>query len=264
MTWASNAREEAIAHMARPKPAITRSANHQYRYDGVTYPGVTSIVGVIDKSRPLMIWASRLTAEAALDQLDALPEMVRVNKRPGVIRLLTDQSSWRRDEAASTGTAIHTFAERVVNGDDLGEVGESIRDRVNHYVDWWAQSGWTRRVTEAFVINRTLGYGGTLDLLAYDEEGRTVLADVKSGKNIYPETTLQLLAYGEAELIARPTDTEAFPMPHVDRYVVLHVTEAGVSPIELEVTDEDREALRACIPLSRWKAAREKKWRNAA
>ena len=47
-----------------------------------------------------------------------------------------------------------------------------------------------------------LGYGGTLDLLAYDETGRTVLADVKTGRSVYSETRLQLLAYGEAALIA--------------------------------------------------------------
>lgn len=247
----------------KPKPAITRDRWHRYTYQGVTYPGVTSIVGVIDKSKPLMVWASRLTAEAALEQLDTLPDMVRKNGRAGVVRLLTDQSAWRRDEAASIGTAIHEFAERVANGDDLGEVPESIRVRVHHYVDWFAASGWRRRITEALVVNPTLGYGGTLDLLAFDEQGRTVLADVKSGKSIYPETTLQLLAYGEAELIAPQGSPTAYPMPSVDRYVILHVTESGVEPIEVEPTDADREALRACIPLAAWKAAREKKWRAA-
>jgi hypothetical protein len=249
--------------MTRPKPAITRDRWHRYTYQGVTYPGVTSIVGVIDKSKPLMVWSSRLTAEAALDQLETLPDLVRKNGRQGVVRLLTDQSSWRRDEAASIGTAIHEFAERVANGDELGEVPESIRARVHHYVDWFAASGWRRRITEALVINTTLGYGGTLDLLAFDEQGRTVLADVKTGRNIYPEVTLQLLAYGEAELIAPQGSPTAYEMPKVDRYAVLHVTESGVEVVEVEPTDEDREALRSCIPLSRWKAAKEKRWRAA-
>lgn len=263
--WATKARAVAVAaqRQPRPKAAITRDRWHRYTYQGVTYPGVTSIVGVIDKSKPLMVWASRLTAEAALEQLDTLPDMVRKNGRAGVVRLLTDQSAWRRDEAASIGTAIHEFAERVANGDDLGEVPESIRVRVRHYVDWFAASGWKRRITEALVVNPTLGYGGTLDLLAFDEQGRTVLADVKSGKNIYPETTLQLLAYGEAKLIAPQGSPTAYPMPSVDRYVVLHVTESGVECIELEPTEDDRTALRACIPLAAWKAAKEKKWRAA-
>jgi hypothetical protein len=263
--WVRPAREEAIEHMAsKPKPAITRDRWHRYTYQGVTYPGVTSIVGIVDKSKPLMTWASRLTAEAALEQLDALPGMVAKNGRQGVVRLLTDQSSWRRDEAASIGTAIHAFAERVANGDELGEVPDGIRARVHHYVDWFAASGWRRRLTEALVVNPTAGYGGTLDLLAYDEQGRTVLADVKTGKNVYAETRLQLLAYGEAERIAPQGSLEDYPMPAIDRYVVLHVTESGVEPIELDLGDEDRAALAACIPLARWKAAHEKKWRSAA
>ena len=89
----------------------------------------------------------------------------------------------------------------------------------------------------------TLGYGGTLDLLAYDEAGRTVLADVKSGANVYPEVVLQLLAYGEAALIAPQGSPLAYPMPTIERYVVLHVTDAGVRVIDVEVDDDDRAAL---------------------
>ena len=111
------------------------------------------------------------------------------------------------------------------------------------------------RLSEAYVINKTLGYGGTLDLLAYDENGQTVLADVKSGKGVYAETRLQLLAYAEAELIAPPESLIAYPMPPVHRHVVLHVTESGCRPIELDLNDLDREAYLSCLPLSRWVAA---------
>lgn len=67
---------------------------------------------------------------------------------------------------------------------------------------------------------------------------------------------LQLLAYGEAALIAPQGSPVAYPMPAIDRYAVLHVTEGGVRVIDVEVDDDDRAAFRACLPLSRWHAAR--------
>jgi hypothetical protein len=245
-----------VAGAARPKPAITRDRWHRYTHEGQTYPGVTSVLRVLDKSDALMAWASRNTAEAALAQLDHLASLRDTVGPEGVIKALTARSAWKRDEAAAAGSDIHGLAERIARGEPLLEVPPVIRARVEAYAAWWATSGWRVRLAEAFVVEPTLGYGGTLDLLAYDEAGRTVVADVKSGANVYPETRLQLLAYGEAALIAPQGSPTAYPMPNVDRYVVLHVTDAGVRVIDVEVDDEDRAAFRACLPLARWHAAR--------
>jgi hypothetical protein len=203
-----------------------------------------------------MTWASRNTAQAALAQLDHLAGLRDTVGPEGVIKALTARSGWKRDEAAAAGSDIHGMAERIAKGEALPEVSPAIRERVEAYATWWASSGWRARLTEAFVVHPDLGYGGTLDLLAYDETGRTVLADVKSGKNIYPEVILQLLAYGEAALIAPQGSPVVYPMPAIDRYAVLHVTDGGVRVIDVEVDDDDRAALRACLPLSRWHTAR--------
>ena len=55
--------------MAEGAEVITRDAAHRYTYEGVQYPGVTSILGVMDKSAALMNWAARQTAEAAVDMV---------------------------------------------------------------------------------------------------------------------------------------------------------------------------------------------------
>ena len=49
---------------------ITRSIDHQYSYEGKTYPGVTGILKVLDKSGPLMSWAARQTAEAVVSMME--------------------------------------------------------------------------------------------------------------------------------------------------------------------------------------------------
>jgi hypothetical protein len=250
----------APARTQKPKPAVVRDRWHRYTFEGTRYPGTTGIIRVLDKSDALIGWASRNTAEAALRLLDSLPELRATVGPEGVVKALTARSGWQRDEAAAAGSTIHGHAERIANGGELdGDLPDVVRERVLRYAEWWPTSGWRIRLAEAFIVDPVIGYGGTLDLLAYDEQGRTVLADVKSGKNIYPETRLQLAAYGMAALIAPQDSPVAYPMPPIERYAVLHVTDDGVRVVDLDIDDDDRAAFRACVILSGWHAGRKER-----
>jgi hypothetical protein len=247
--------------------AIQRSADHHYTFDGKTYPGVTGILKVLDKSGPLMAWAARQTAEAVLGMIElgptvgefdtqALKQLIHSVGPEGFIKAVTSRSSWKRDEAANLGTEVHALADLVVNAQPTPPMPEPVRLRVLKYADWWKASGWTLRVTEAMVVNRD-GYGGTFDLLAYDRERRTVLADIKTGNvmyrgKLYDSIPLQIAAYGMAEFVAPIGSPVAYPMPDIDRYVVLHVTTEGVQEIDIDITDRERLAFFACLSLSEW------------
>jgi hypothetical protein len=133
---------------ANSKPAITRDRWHRYTYAGLTYPGVTSILRVLDKSDALMAWASRNTAEAALAQLDHLASLRDTVGPEGVVKALTARSAWKRDEAAAAGSDIHGLAERIARGEPLPDVSPVIRARVEAYAAWWpgqtGASAWPR------------------------------------------------------------------------------------------------------------------------
>ena len=246
--------------------AITRSADHRYTYEGVTYPGVTSILKVLDKSDALMGWAARQTAEAAIALMEqpaiaspeggatrALYALYDAVGAEGVIRALTARSSWQRDEAASLGTEVHAAADYYMRHGSMEETPGPLRDRIKLYADWWQASGWTLRLSEAMIVNPEWGYGGTFDLLALDPEGRTVLADIKTGKGVYREAVLQLTAYGAyTGTVVQFTDGKVYPMPHVDRFVVLHVTTDGVREVELTVGNREMSAFLACLDLHHW------------
>lgn len=258
--WATPARAEAVAHQAKkPKPAITRNRWHQYTYQGVTYPGLTTVLRVINKDA-LIRWASRLTAEAAVSQAADLPGLVERNGVKGVVDMLLNQSDKRRDEAGSRGTEVHELAEKMLKGEPLPPLSEEKRAMLQGIAEWWARSGWRMRMTEALVVNPSMGYGGTLDLLAYDADGLTVLADYKtSSGGIYGETRLQLLGYGEATYIAPQGSPVVYNMPRIDRYVGLHVTTDGVTEVPMDIDDLDRQALHAVLPLHRWHQERKGK-----
>jgi hypothetical protein len=233
-------------------PAIGRSADHRYTYQGATYPGVTSILNVLDKSGPLMGWAANQTADAAIGLLEQLPAMLGTVGPEGVRKALTSRKNWTNDQAKDLGTDVHSMAELVVLGKPTPPMGEATRKRVLHYAEWWKASGWKLRLSEAMVVYPIHGYGGTFDLLAYDADGRTVLADIKTGKGVYREVALQLAAYGMAPIVAPSGSPIAYPMPDIDRHVVLHVTTEGVREVEVAVGGPEHLAFLACIELHRW------------
>jgi hypothetical protein len=233
-------------------PAISRSADHRYTYEGETYPGVTGILDILDKSGPLMGWAANQTADAAIASVAMLPSMLETSGPDGVRKFLTARKNWTNDTAKLLGTDVHAMAELVVKGEPTPPMADATRSRVLHYAAWWKASGWTLRLAEAMVVFPTHRYGGTFDLLAYDRDGRTVLADVKTGKGVYREVALQLAAYGLAPIVAPTGSPTAYPMPKIDRYVVLHVTTEGVRDVEIEVGTAEHMAWLACIDLHSW------------
>ena len=233
--------------------AITRSADHHYTYEGQTYPGATSILSVLDKSGPLMAWASRETANAAIRMAADLPKLIETVGEDGARKALTAKSGWERDEAARLGTEVHRLADLVVTGQPTPPMPENVRTRVLAYSVWWKASGWTLRLSEAAVVHPDAHYGGTFDLLARDPDGRTILADIKTGKGVYSEAALQLAAYGMAPLVAPFDSDTAYPMPTIDRYVIIHVLADTVREIEVPVGDAERQAFLACCDLAAWR-----------
>lgn len=242
-----------------PQP-ITSTADHRYTYEGVTYHSVTTMLRVLDKSDGLVPWAANQTAEAfrVLWQEggpDAINALTLATGWDGVRKAVTDRHRWQRDEAAQLGSEVHRLAElHLTTGLTDHIPDDGIRRRVDAYAEWWRNSGWSRPLTEVMGVNPSVGYGGTLDLLARDADGRLVLADIKTGKGVYREAILQLAAYGDFTVMQYPTlgQWKIAVMPKVDRYVILHVTLDGVREIELTVGQDERMAWLDCVDLYRW------------
>jgi len=251
--------------------SITRSVDHHYTLhdDGaepVTVPGTTDILHVIDKSDALMAWAANNTADAALElaghslgkdiAYSALDVLLSVVGPEGVHKALTARSGWKRDQAAALGSRVHGWADKLLTtgltDDDMASMDDATLKRVRAYAKWWHESGWKLRLTEAMVFHPVCGYGGTFDLLAYDENGKTVLADVKTGASVYREAILQLTAYGMAPLVQPANATRTFINPPPDRYVILHVTATKVRVVDVNVGEAERMAFLDCVDLYRW------------
>jgi hypothetical protein len=242
-------------------PAIQRSADHFYTYiddHGVRhgpFPGVTGMLEVLGANfSAASRYGAKQAATTVADILEtgSVDAMWAAQKREGFIAGITASAVNHRNERAALGTDVHAMAELVVKGEPTPPMAEATRKRVLHYAEWWKNAGWTLRLAEAMVVFPTHRYGGTFDLLAYDRDGRTVLADVKTGKGVYKEVALQLAAYSLAPIVAPTGSPKAYPMPKVDRHVVLHVTTEGVREVEIAVGTAEHMAWLACVDLHTW------------
>ena len=242
---------------------IQRTDDHRYLYAGKEFPGVTNVLKVIDKSDALIAWAARNTAEAALElaksrvhdgpvDTDGLSYLVATVGERGAVKALTERSTWKRDAAAHLGSAVHGYADDLVSGREIPELEGAQKAYVERYAEWWASAGWKVRTSEAIVVHDTHGYGGTLDLLCYDADGRTVLADIKTGASVFREAVLQLTAYGNAELLQTPVGA-LYTMPKVDRYAIIHVLgDKPTREVPIVVGTRELNAWGAALDLYGW------------
>ena len=135
------------------------------------------------------------------------------------------------NEAASIGTEAHSLAESMIKQDDEHTVNYSIisrkdeiilRERIRYLLDKLARLGYTKLESEVSLEGER--FGGTLDLLCYNEElDRYLLLDFKTSKNIYKSMYIQLAGY--CQLLKEVRNIE--------------VSHVGIILLKREVTDKD-------------------------
>jgi len=206
----------ARAPIAAKKGLTFTPSNHSYRLDGKAVPGVTTILGVLDKPA-LIKWSAKMVAEYVADHPDTI-EVLRDSGRNALVNTLKEVPWQARDKAADRGTDIHDYAEQLLNGteldiDDILPALVPVLENAIAFLDDWQISP---LLIEAPCASRTDWWAGTLDLVAdyvhpvTKAAGRGVF-DWKSGKALYPEYAWQFAAYGHAEFSGLGSDET--PMP---------------------------------------------------
>lgn len=242
---------ETLAESVKPVGLI-RTEDHRYYWNGRgPLPGVTDTLKVIHK------WELARYRENLIEDL-AIRYGPWLEKGDAIAAVDAD-----RDRAGSMGTAVHTWA-HVLGGDEKAAEGVNLEDWVIPYLRGYRGFlGWLRASqghilsAEHAVINLSDGYGGTYDLILVLND-QVWMVDIKTSKGYYPEFGLQLAAYGRGQFVALPNDPVQYPMPHIDRYAVLHLRpdqypDTGWRLVEYPVTDRDYIAFLAALDLYQWK-----------
>jgi len=241
-----------------PSEGVHRTKQHTYYFNGAgPWPGVTTITRVLD-APALTNWKLGEVARSAIEHAERLIEDREAGKTDAAVKYLTTLSTTAMDR----GSRIHQAIESILLRQPV-EIDPRDEPAVAGARAWLNQQAREHQLVplkvEAFLINETLGYGGTLDLIA-SIDGVTWLLDWKTGKSVawptgevYEDHRLQLAAYANAEFVALPGDPERYPLPLIERYGIVHVTDGGTRLYEANVTGADWTAFRACKYLSDWR-----------
>ena len=205
--------------MRETRPGLRFAAgNHTYRLDGAPVPGVTTIIGILDKPA-LPRWAAEQVARYVAEHPDAIEQLRSLGPEP-MVAALKGLPWQKRDDAATRGTTLHDHAERLLRGDDV-ELDDDdpllpvVENALAFMADWHIEPV----LIEQSVASLEHRWGGRLDLIARytrPDTGHTGVAifDWKSGKGMYPEYVWQLNAYAHAEFYGENGDEH--PMPPCD------------------------------------------------
>lgn len=205
--------------------------------DGIEVPSVTTILSLL--SGPgLAHWRMRQVAEAAVahcrsgewDDLD-VPELQKA-----AIKRLLDVPNLAGARARQRGLDVHEHVARWAAGEDQEDA-----------YGWDAMvKAWDIKPMFSETVVACPGhYAGRFDLVADLDKHRWLL-DVKTGKNLYRSTELQLSAYRWANF------TEARdPVPPVDRTGVLWYRDHDWRLYETVSPQTDLDVVKACARLYR-------------
>ena len=241
------------------------SDGHAYWVNGKRTTGVTTYLGIIDKSRALIPWAVGLYKDyltAALANGGVTIENIEEGAR---------QHTIRKEEAASIGSDVHDWIEKYIKGEkpEMPERKEA-QIGVNAFLDWVKANKVKFISSERVIYSRKHDFVGRMDIEA-KVNGELCLIDIKTSNGLYNTYNIQTAAYvkadeeeskrkyegrwllrlakeTEAEFIKRMSDKGKSDVPY-------QVFEAKFLDNEKGNMKRDFDAFLACIELYRWNAA---------
>jgi hypothetical protein len=174
--------------------------SHQYWVNGKRATGVTTFIGIKDKSRPLVIWATEIYRDFLLGAIKVAVITVEHIYRGAVLH------EERKREAAETGNKIHDWCEQYIKSildpknvaiPDMPEE-QAVKIGVAAFLDWVAEHKPKFKSSERLVYSKKHGYVGTLDIEA-EIKGKLYLIDLKSSNGLYNTVNMQTAAYVKAD-----------------------------------------------------------------
>lgn len=251
---------------AGPKNARTdpESGLRFYTWQGRELPSVTSVRRMAGIPHGLHQWSITQVINKALDNLPSIFARLASGAAadPGQVALIRTElrrgATEERDRSAQLGIAVHDAA---ATGRSLTAVPPEVAPRLRQHLDWLKQSGAEVLAVEFQVWNLEVGYAGTADLLVRFPDGSIWVVDLKTGKGVYAEHSLQLIAYLMGEFVGNDgvVDEARTALLHsVTGMAVLHLTNAGWEFQAIRADSRCWNAFRGLLAFATWMWAHEK------
>ena len=165
--------------------------------------GVTGIISVLDKSKPLGSWQQGMTLDFLLD---TLAQGNKIDEDKAIEAVI--QHELFLEKTVDIGKEIHAWCEHYIRH-DLKEKGyenmpaipdfpEAVRG-VNSFLSWIDEHKVKFRSTERIVYSMKHDFLGQMDFEAVID-GKHCMGDFKSSNGLYPTVRLQTAAYAMADM----------------------------------------------------------------
>lgn len=237
---------------------INAGNGHWYKIDGRKADGVTTLIKNGRPNPALIGWAAREVAEYVADNLDTVNNLAAAGREP-LIAALRNIPTAVLTKAGNRGTAVHTYAEKLVKGEEV-ECPDDLIGHVEAYAQFLDEWQVEPVLVEAVVASRRCGYAGTTDLVADVTTPATIAAadypwlahDIAAGtklraifdpktsrSGVWPDHAYQLAAYRHADVYLDDNHTEQ-PMADlgIDFAAVVHVRADGYDVVPVNADDD--------------------------
>lgn len=247
--------------MTNPANAKTDSDGlRYYEWEGEQYPSVTTLRRIIGVPFSLVNWMQANVMNAVISdpslaevrQVPSRGKTMRDEKPAEIRKRIRAAADAEREQSADRGSRVHEAAEQRV---PVSKADPDVAPFLAQFYDWLDASNAKVLSQEGQVFNLTLGYAGSYDLIVQLPDGRIVVIDIKTGKNIYADHALQLMGYGLGEFVGwndRRDMAATQLLQGAHALAVLHLTEEGWEFVELRVTPELRQAFESMCHLAHW------------
>lgn len=183
-------------------PTEDKPNRHMYYVNGERKTGVTTFIGIKDKSQALVSWATELAG----DHLIAILEKVGKVTELDIIESISLHSE-KKQEAADIGHEIHRWCERYIrhklkekgyeNMPELPEQKE-VQIGVNAFLDWETAHKVKFISSERIVYSKKNDFIGQMDIEA-EIDRELCMVDLKSSNGLYNTVQEQTAAYAKAD-----------------------------------------------------------------
>jgi len=207
-----------------------------YKLEGIgEFPSVTTVLGQIDKSGPLMGWA----VKTAIQYLQDHPKEL-ANDPMATFKAAKGWHKELKQQAADLGSAAHNCIEVYLKGqkiDGILEVEPKVKKPFDAFLEWQKNYKFELVKSEHIIYSKEHRYAGTLDCMAYlsqnGDKPKLTLVDFKTSNAIYDEYIYQVAAYLKAY--------EEMNKVKVERCGILRLGKEDGLPEWREITEKEVE-----------------------
>jgi len=221
----------------------------------IAYTRATTIANSLDDASALTAWKMRMAAIGLTTRPDILLSITAAqDDKMAVNSLIEDAMEVAgANKAANIGTAIHSFAERLDLGQDLGIVPPQWAPDIKAYEE--ATKILNNKFIEQFCVLDKFKIAGTPDRIV-EYKGELFVADIKTGRVDHPNNiAIQLAIYANGLPYDSATATRGtWGDVNKDKAIIIHLP-AGTGTCKLMWIDikEGFKGLQFSMKVRKWR-----------